>query len=138
MADFADSTRAPAGATTFTTKPDGNILAAWDRITAAHAAIAECTAAPTDGSLYSPEEQAQWRVNDAAEVEILKAIADSPVGVEIQLWVALIHLVEGGDAECAILRRDLGWFAERGADMNWSERLILSAVRSLRAMGGEA
>jgi len=133
-----DSIPAPARATPFTTKPDGNILAAWERITAAHAAIAECTAAPTDGSLYSPEEQAQWRVNDAAEVEILKTIGESPVGAEIQLWVALIHLVEGGDAECAILRRDLGWFAERDADMNWSERLILSAIRSLRAIGGAA
>jgi len=119
---------------------DSAISAAWERITAAHAAIVECPA-PSDGGLYSPEEQAQWRINDAAEAEILKAPGNSPADVETKLWVALIHLVEDGDAECAILRRDLGWFGDRDADMNWSERFILSAIRSLRAMsakeGGE-
>ena len=114
-------------------KPDGDILAAWDRITAAHAVLATLPqhAGPGD---YSPEERAQWDIIDAAEAVIRTTAATSPVGVEIQIWVGLIHVMNDDGVEQAILRRDIDWFDERDGELDWFERLFVAAIRSLRSM----
>ena len=133
----ATSTRAPIGATTLTTTPDADILAAWGRITAAHAALAACPVHAGPGE-YSPAERAQWDIVDAAEATIRTNKATTPAGVEVQLWVGLIHLMNDDGVEQAILRRDLDWFDERDGEFDWFERLFIAAIRSLRSMGDVA
>ncbi|MBU7587972.1 MAG: hypothetical protein KAF42_02025 [Sphingopyxis terrae] len=133
----ADSTRAPIGATPLTTTPDADILAAWGRITAAHAALAACPVHAGPGE-YSPAERAQWDIVDAAEAIIRTTKATTAAGVEIQLWVGLIHAMNDDGVEQAILRRDLDWFDERDGEFDWFERLFIAAIRSLRSMGDVA
>jgi hypothetical protein len=118
-------------------KDDADILAAWDRITAAHAALGICPDHTGPGA-YSAEQRAHWDTIDAAEEEIRTATAETPQGAEIQLWTGLIHLMNEADAEAAILRRDLAWFDERDDAFDWYERLLLAGLRSLRAQGGAA
>ena len=124
------STIAPA-------KDDADILAAWQRITAAHAALGICPD-HTGPGVYSAEQRAHWDTIDAAEEEIRTATAETPQGAEIQLWTGLIHLMNEDDVEAAILRRDLAWFNERDNTFDWHERLLLAGLRSLRAIGGAA
>ncbi|MBU7587903.1 MAG: hypothetical protein KAF42_01680 [Sphingopyxis terrae] len=114
-------------------KPDAEILAAWDRITAARAALAACPVHTGPGD-YSPAERAQWDIIDAAEAVIRTTAATSPAGVEIQIWVGLIHVMNDDGVEQAILRRDIDWFDERDGELDWFERLFVAGIRSLRSM----
>lgn len=115
---------------------DAAIIAAWERHKSAHAIYADLPfgeALPM-GS-YTPEEQAQWDVIDAAELEIQTAVATTPLGAEIQLWVSLCHSITEREAEQAARRCDLDYFNADEEQLDWTDRLVLSAIRSLRAMG---
>lgn len=133
-----DSTRAPEGATTFTTNTDAAILAAWGRRSVASAIYSGLPFSECPNAAYTPEECEQVDVMDAAEIAICEATATTARGVEIQLWTALAHIEMDRDAEAAINIMDLDWFMMDEGRFDWNVRLILSALRSLRAMGGAA
>lgn len=118
---------------------DAEILAAWEQHKAAHAVYAKL---PWGDGLplgcYTPEEQAQWDAIDAAEAIIHRAVAQTPDGVEIQLWVSLSHSLTDRADEQAARARDLGYFLTEEERFDWTDRLVISAIRSLRAMGGQA
>ncbi len=119
-------------------EPDAAILAAWDKRGAAYATY-ETLAEHTGDGPYSPEEQAQWDIIDMAELLIRNVPAKTVRGAEIQLWCAFYHIVgaQAGETNAA-LRADLEWFEGRDDDLDWSEKLVVSAIRSLRAIGGAA
>lgn len=129
-----DSISPPAGATAFTTNDDADIIAAWDRLRAANDGLD----AIVDQNTETPEMVALWKARDAAESDIQAATANTVLGVEMQLWCNLMHSVPKAADESAVLRRDIQYFTARDEQWDWTERLILSAIRSLRAMGGEA
>lgn len=133
----ADSTRAPEGATTLTTKDDAALIAAWDRRAAAFNALQELPDNP-QGEGETPERAAQWAIVDAAEEEIQAATACTPRGAELQLWTSAIFMFDAAEDEAPCYRADFDHFAAKGDALDWRERLLLSAVRSLRAMGGAA
>jgi hypothetical protein len=85
----------------------------------------------------TPEEKAEWAIIDEAEAIIRSAVASTPHGAAIQLWTALQCCLSDRNDEAAILRRDLQSFGD-GERQEWHERLILSALRSLEAMGDAA
>lgn len=125
------STIAPA-------KDDAAILAAWGRRSVACAIYGTLPFSDCPKVAYTPEEQTQIDIMDAAEILICEATATSPQGAAVQLWTALAHIEQDTHAEVAINIMDLDWFMADEARFDWPVRLILSALRSLRAMGGEA
>jgi hypothetical protein len=116
----ADSTRAPDGATDLTTKNDAAILAAWERFAANRKAVGELR-----------EETPGYEAKEERTAKTL-------LGVEIQLWCIVSHDVPQWEWELAVFRRDISAFDGLDEHLDWSTRVALQAIRSLRAMGGEA
>lgn len=139
MAGIADSTRAPDGATAISTKDDAALIAAWERHKSAHAvyeALPFAEGLPMGA--YTPEEQVQWDLIDAAEIEIKSTIAQTPHGIEIQLWVSLAHSLTDREDDAAARRHDNEYFLADEGRFDWTDRLVIAAIRSLRAIGGAA
>ena len=62
---------------------------------------------PTDTDDYTPDEEAQWAIIDAAEKIIHAGTAATPQGAEAQLWTSLYYLFidnEQVNAEHAALK----------------------------------
>lgn len=129
------STTAPEGATALTTKADAAILAAWGRRSVASAIYGGLPFSECPNEAYTPEEAEQVGIMDAAEEEIRAATATTPRGVEVQLWTALAHIEQQREADAAINIMDLDWFLIDEGAWDWNTRLILAALKSLRAMG---
>lgn len=128
----ANSTPAPGGATTFTTNDDAEIFAAWERRRAAYEKLAELHP-EDDNADYTPEERDQFGIIDAAEATIRAAKACTARGTELQLWTGLYHLFTAGEATDAALIGDLDWFDANDEEIDWSDRLVIAAIRSIRA-----
>jgi hypothetical protein len=124
------STTAPA--------PDAAILAAWGHRSVASAIYSGLPFSDCPNAAYTPEEKEQVDIMDAAEEVIRAAVATTPQGVAVQLWTALAHIEQDRDPETAINIMDLDWFLLDEGRFDWSTRLILAALKSLRAMGGAA
>jgi hypothetical protein len=140
MAGIADSTCAPDGATAISTKDDAAILAAWERRAAAFVEARGLPDQPTGGAM-TPEQAAKWDIIDAAETEICNAIATTPRGAELQLWTAAAYLLDsalfdGFEDEQHYYRANLDHFVSQGEDRDWGDRLLIAALRSIRAIGG--
>jgi len=136
-----NSTQAHDCATDLTTNDDAAILAAWERISEARAVYDKLPDIPgLPIGDYTPAEQEQWDIIDAAEALIKDAVATTPEATEIQLWTSLSHSVTGWDDERAARERNLEFFLADGCQLDWNERFIIAAIRSLRAMqeGGAA
>ena len=118
-------------------KPDAAILAAWGRRSVAHA-IYNTLPFKDEGEGYTAEEQVHIDIIDEAEGVICDAIATTPRGVEMQLWVAFNHMVTKREDDEAVNIMDLDWFLAKIDDFDWQEQLILAALRSLRAQNGGA
>lgn len=128
------STGAPDGATMFTNNDDPVVLA-WGRRAAAFAKLPELRP-EDDNDDYTPAEQEQWDIIDAAEKVMQSSVATSSQGAEVQLWVNLYYLFLDNEQVEATHRRDIDWFTARDEQFDWSERMVLASIRSLRAMGG--
>lgn len=125
------STNAPA-------KDDASLIAAWDRARAAREFF-DALPVQNDPSLdYSPEEQAQLDIIDNAEKQIRETPATTPRGVEIKLWIALQHSLTSQANDDALKIGDLSWLEANETKVDWIDQLILSAIKSLRAMGDAA
>lgn len=111
-------------------KDDAEILAAWQRMNELRQAIDAIDDSDKDGDL--------WEAFHRDEHVIQGCTAATIAGAEIQLWCHLLHTVPSADEERAVLRGDLARFIDREGEYDWTERLVFSAIRSLRAMGGEA
>lgn len=134
MAD--NSTGAPESATTLSTKDDAAILAANQRRLAAYAEMDRLAAASIDNR--SPAEEAQWAIIDAAELVMMSSVATTPRGLEAQLWTALHNFYQDAEPAAAANRADLDWFNAKHEDLDWSDKLFVAALRSVRAMGEAA
>lgn len=119
----------PIKAFSQTESPDYVIEAAWTR---RQGAYAEFLAAAEDLS----EEQRLWAVVDDAEEVIRSTAARTNRGVLIQLWCALYHSTAATSQEQddAITRGDFDAVDREDAGLDWNARLMLAAMRSLKAM----
>lgn len=131
----AFSIRAPESATTFTNKDD-DIYAAWERFSSNRLAIPELDDQSPD---YDEQEARLWDAIETDEAFIGNAIASTLLGAELQLWCILTHEADA-ESEPFALRCDLSHFDTHGGGLDWSPKLALQAIRSLRAIqeGGAA
>lgn len=101
---------------------DQEISAEWQRW---HATFARYNALPHD----DPAEKGCWEIIDAAEAAIRAAVARTPAGAAIQVKVAFHHMLTRRDDAAALMAGDLDHL--ENARLDWPERLVLSALRSL-------
>jgi hypothetical protein len=117
---------------------DAIIMAAWSDRTSAYRRYHALDDATADGV----QGDAIWATIDRAEQTICNAVAKTPEGAEIQLWIAFHHTIGGTIADDdAIRRRDLDHFQARSEDLDWNERMAVAAltsIRNLSAFPGEA
>lgn len=125
-----DSITAPTGATALTTSNDAEIIAAWQRMNETRQAIDALDDTDQDSDL--------WEAFGRDEHVIQGNTAATIAGAEIQIWCHLLHTVPSADDERAVLCRDVAYFVDREGEYDWTERLVISAIRSLRAIGGAA
>ncbi len=114
---------------------DAAIISAWDRRAAAFLTVRELPDEPAIGGGETPEQKAQWDIIDAAEAEIRNAVASTPRGAEIQLWTAATYIFDSADDEPPCYRGDLEYFEAQGDQRDWTDRLLIAALRSLREQG---
>lgn len=128
-------TRAPFAPGNSPTSDDAAILEAFQRYQQAHH---ELVALPDDGKSYggedSPEQKALWAIIDRWDANIHAAPSITPEGIAPKLWLAIVHTDDSGAVEDAAIRGDLAWFEQQGDALNWSTRLIVSAIRALTDM----
>ena len=115
------------------TDHDAEIIAAWRTRKAAYARYNVLPYAEDD-STYTPAEAACWAIIDRAEETIRSAVARTPRGAAVQLWVALQHsLTQRADDEAA-QSANLAYFTD-DSERDWTQRMTLAALRSLAAQG---
>lgn len=127
----ADSTRAPDGATTLTTKDDADILAAWE---AYRNAYASCKAVLDVGPYvdgYNAAQREQIEVMERAETLINAAVPTTMRGIEVQLWAMLAHREVSGIGEEAAVAESLEGCSEH---FEWLDMFALNSIRAIRAM----
>lgn len=111
--------------------PDAAIVSAWHRRVAAHGMIAGGELDSNDTSLAP-----YWTIVDECDDFIQSTVANTPVGVEVQIWTALHNSsAYVKDEEQAILRMDLDYLAAHASAFDWDAKPMIAALRSLRAMG---
>jgi hypothetical protein len=113
---------------------DSGLIAAWDFYRAARGVLA---ALPDSGFPARPQstaEEMQYRRMDIAEDLIMHTQASTPAGVEVKLWLALVHNLDGVEANDAAMRCDLECLLQYPG-IDWAERMILSAISSLHCQG---
>lgn len=114
--------------------PDAALIAAWERRVQACGALDAIPqhASPT---VISAQERRLCAIIDAAETEIEAATALTPRGAEIQLWTALDHGICEDNQGRMLGWRGLQALGERPTDLDWDVRLVVAALRSLKAQG---
>lgn len=133
----ADSISAPEGATTLSTKNDAAIIAAFERRAAAFAALGGLPDPATTGT-GTDEQTGLWAIIDVAEAEICTSVATTARGAELQLWCAAVYQFDAAEDEGPCYCADLDYFTAQGDRRDWKDRLLIAALRSLRAQGGAA
>jgi len=115
------------------TDHDTEIIEAWRTRKAAYAQFNALPMAEAVGDMI-PEERNQWAIIDKAEAVIRTAVAKTPRGVAVQLWVAFQHTLTDRNDDAAAQSANLAYFDE-DIDRDWTERMTLAALRSLAAQG---
>lgn len=119
---------------------DAPILSAWQRYVAAYAMINSDAAMADDLIEESDRSDDPYRrIASEAEALIQRTTAQTPRGVEVQLWTAL-H-TSGGllrDDEAAILRMDARYLQQNHHNFDWNVLPLLAVIQSLRSMGDKA
>jgi hypothetical protein len=111
---------------------DTAILTAWEAFKAAHIDMDQM-----DDELLgteTKEEIAIWERVDAAEQIIFETPATSPQGIKCKLLVALYHKLSQRVDSQALLAGLFEALEAKERGMDWPERLLFSAIQSLRAM----
>jgi len=114
-------------------KPDAELVAAWERRKAAFACYNALPFADEPGG-DEEAEKGLWAIIDAAEEVIYQTPAKTPDGVSFKLLASLGHtFTDKKHSDAANVGDLLALVVEDGLD--WNEKLILSALRSLKTMG---
>lgn len=120
---------APAG--------DEAIIAAWRQRAVALDTYSSLPFNDT-GLDHTPDEKACWDLIDEAEEIIRGTVAATPQGIMVQLLCAMTHSTAERKADDAATHGDLDALHAMDSDLDWDMRLILAAIRSLKAMEDRA
>lgn len=127
----ADSTRAPDGATTLTTKDDAELIAAWATYNEARGIYND---APHEGPYidgYNAIEREQLAIMEPAEKLIGEATPVTLRGIEIQLWMMLVHSADSQHGANYARAENLDACADL---FDWIDGHALNAIRAIRAL----
>ena len=121
----------PGSAVAPTAAPDAAIEAAWIKRQEIYAAFLD------DENWEDAASTRYWNAIDEQEEIIRRCVATTPRGVLIQLWCALYHssAVYSQEQDRAVTRADFDAVESMDGNMDWSDRLLLASLRSLKAMG---
>lgn len=127
----ADSTRAPDGATTLTTKDDADILAAWATYNQARAIYdADPDHGPHIMGLNAVQRE-QSGIMDAASNVICEGVPATLRGIEVLLWSMLVHSADTQVAATLARTEQIDVCADH---FDWGDTHALNAIRAIRAM----
>ena len=114
------------------TPDDAHLKAAWARWLTARTQL---DALPDLGDMDAQvsAEAPDWAACDAAEAMLLDAVPQTPAGIAIKLRVTLSHMLTDREHDAALRRNDLDYL--HGAGLDWAERMLLSLLAPLDAMG---
>lgn len=116
---------------------DAKILTAWQT---RQTTLAIYNALPMDGGEIvdgmTPDERQCREIMDTAEETILDAVALTLEGAATQLKVALYSMLSKKTEEEALTRGDLSYLEEH-ANLQWGERAVVAALRSLKAQSSK-
>ena len=124
------------------TSAEAAILAAWERRKAAFARYNALPIADDTDSTYDANDQMtdaerrEWAIINTAEAEMVAATAATPRAIAALLWTALSHSVTDREQAAAAVNGDLAATMAFDVELDWTERLIFAALRSLKAMEG--
>ena len=113
--------------------PDAAILSAWANYLAMRDTL---DALPDDKGSMDEEvafEAPYWAECDKAEAIILTERATTPAGIAIKLKIALAHTLSQRTHDNALRTGDLAALVD--PELDWSERVLVSALQSLEGMG---
>lgn len=116
--------------TTTATESQPSAGQAWEQIKSKRAKLQKL--ADTPGS--DPSANALWSQVDQYERAIHASEESGVHAIEAKLWCALTHLLTDRSDEALALNGDLAALNERDSALDWPERLILSALRSVRGL----
>lgn len=126
-------------ATAINANADAAILAAWDRRAATYVAYNALAFIGTDkwgnSERDEAEEERLWAIIDEAEAVIRSTTATTPQGLEAQIWTALYHSTTAPWLDDLTHARDLAAVAARDSELDWNQRFMLAALKSVRSMG---
>ena len=109
--------------------PADAIEQAWQNIKAARA---EWNRAAEDDEAA---EQLHWQVVDREEEVIRVTQGGTARSAEIKIWLAVLHTLTSRHDDDNTMREDLAAISAGEVELDWTARLMLSAIRDLRAMG---
>ena len=109
--------------------PADKIEQAWQHIKDARA---EWNRAAEDDEAA---EERHWQLVDAAENLIRETEGNTARSAEIKVWLAFLHTLTSRRDDDNTMREDLAAISAGEVELDWTARLMLSAIRDLRAMG---
>ena len=74
-----------------------------------------------------------WAECDKAEMTILETEATTPAGIAVKIKIALAHTLSQRTHDNALRTGDLAALVD--TDLDWSERVLVSALQSLEGIG---
>lgn len=127
----ADSTRAPDGATTLTTKDDANIIAAWATYNQARAIYdADPDHGPHIMGLNAVQRE-QADIMGAASDTIGESVPATLRGIEVLLWSMLVHSADTQVAATLARTEQIDVCADH---FDWIDCHALNAIHAIRVM----
>lgn len=79
-----------------------------------------------------------WTIEDAAENIVFADDTATVTNAERKLWICLQHLLTDADDNAAVVRCNLQPLIAKGDALDWTVRLVLSAIQTLRSVRGDA
>lgn len=122
--------------------PNDAVLGAWERRKAAFARYNALPIADDTDPTYDADDQLtdaerhEWAIINDAEAAMVAATVTTPRAVAAILWTALSHSLTDRAQDEAAVKGDLAAMLAFDERLDWDERLILAALRSLHAMEG--
>lgn len=111
--------------------PDAAILSAWAGYLAARAAL-DALPDAYESEAQEALETEYWAKCSKAEATILEEVATTPAGAAIKVKTALVHMLTYRKHDAALRAGDLAALAD--PELDWSERVLVSALHSLEGM----
>lgn len=101
---------------------------AWQKIKAARAAWHLATEDD------EAAEQLHWQIVDSEEEVIRVTQGGTARSAEVKLWLSFLHSIRTRSEDANAIAEDVDALSADEGELDWNARLVLAAIRDLRAM----